>query len=96
MSARRQVTEIRVRKRLLVLQAELHRIALRTEWANARSRLSWLDKIRNKVRSVSPWLGASTAVLGLLAAGRGRKLALWAPTVFAVWRWVKKRKLPLE
>jgi hypothetical protein len=90
------MTEIKARKRLLVLQADLHRIALRAECANARSRLSWLDKIRDKVRSVSPSLAASTAVLGLLAAGRWRKLALWAPAVLAAWRWVQKRKLPLE
>ena len=90
------MTELEARKRLLVLQADLHRIVLRAEWANLRSRLSWLDKIRDKVRSVSPWLAASTAVLGVLAAGRGRKLVLWAPVALAAWRWVHKRKLPLE
>jgi hypothetical protein len=89
------MTEFDARKRLLVLQADLHRIALRAEWTNARSRLSWLGNIRDKVRSVSPWLAASTAVLGLLAAGRWRKLALWAPTVLAAWRWAQKRKPPL-
>ena len=62
MSAKRQLTGLAERKRLLVLQADLHRAVVRVECANARDRLAWLHQATNKVRAASPWLAVGAGV----------------------------------
>lgn len=90
MFAPRQVTELQERKRLLVLQADLHRALLRAEAANVRERLGWLNEAREQARSAGPWLGLGAAAIGVLAAWRGRKLARWVPAALAAWGWIQK------
>lgn len=92
MSAQRQLKDLADRKRLLVLQADLHRAVLRAECATVRTRLSWLHETRAKMHSVGPWLALSAAMLGLLAAWRGRKLAGWIPAALAAWRAIRTIK----
>lgn len=92
MPAQRQLTELQERKRLLILQADLHRALLRAECVSMHERLSWLNEARDKMRSASPWLAVGAVAGGLLAASRWRKLAKWVPTALAAWRWVQKWK----
>lgn len=86
------MTDLAERKRLLVLQADLHRALLRAECATVRGRLNWWHEARNKMRSASPWLAVGAGAVGLLAASGWRKLANWVPVGLAAWRWVQKFK----
>jgi hypothetical protein len=74
-------------KRLIVLEAGLHRGLIELECASLRVRL---ESARTSIRAGSPWLIGGGAVAGLLAARHGRGLAHWVPTALAVWRWVKR------
>ena len=80
------------RKRLLVLQADMHRTLLCAECVNVRARLSWLNEARHKARSAGLWLAAGAAAVGLFAAWRGRTLTKWIPTALAAWRAWRKLK----
>lgn len=86
MSAGHPLMELAERKRLLVLQADLHRTMLRAEGLNACARLSWLNQARHQARAAGPWLAAGMATVGLVAAWRGYKLATWIPRALAAWR----------
>ena len=57
---------IEERKRLIVLQSDLHRALLEGEIVAIRERLAGFDSMREKVRHASPWLGLAAAVGGLL------------------------------
>lgn len=81
---------IEERKRLIVLQADLHRALLHGEIVAIRERLAGFDSMREKVRHASPWLGLAAAVGGLLAARNWRSVAGWIPTALAAWRWFQK------
>jgi len=94
MAAEKQLTVLQERKRLLLLQTDLHRTVLRAECAGARARLNWLNEARKAARSVSPWLAVGAAAVGLLAARRGRKLASWIPTALAAVRAWRELKSP--
>jgi len=86
------MNELLERKRLLLLQADLHRALLRNECTKMGTRLSWLHEARDKVRSASPWLAVGAGVVSLLAARRWRNLTPWIPQILAIWRWVQKLK----
>ncbi|MEW6158607.1 MAG: hypothetical protein AB1813_14335 [Verrucomicrobiota bacterium] len=90
MPAQRPLEDLRERKRLLVLQADLHRALLRAEFLSARERLSWLSDAQSTARSAGPWLSLGAAAIGLLAAWRARKLARWIPAALALWRSIRK------
>ena len=92
MPAEKQLTPLQERKRLLLLQANLHRTLLRAECAGALARLSWLNKTRRVAQSAGPWVAVGAAAVGFLAAWRGRKLGIWIPSVLEVWRGVQKLK----
>ena len=86
MSGKRQLREFKEAKRLLVLEADLHRTLRRAECASIGARLSWVQQAREKVRSASPWLAVGATAIGILAAWRWRSQARWIPTVLAAVR----------
>ena len=90
MSEKRDMIELAERKRLLVLQAELHRATLRAEYAGVRDRLNWIQAARVKVGAASPWLALGAGVVGILAARRWRTAVRWIPAALAALRWLKK------
>jgi hypothetical protein len=90
MPGNRDMIELEERKRLLILQADLHRTALRAEVAGVRSRLQWLQAAREKVGAASPWLALGAGVAGILAARRWRNLVRWIPTALAALKWIRK------
>jgi len=77
------------RKRLIVLESDLHRSLVELECAQLRARL---DSARAGIRLGGPWLLAGGAVAGLVAARHWRGLARWAPRALAAWRWVQRLK----
>lgn len=92
MPGQRDMMELAERKRLLVLQADLHRAVLRAELAGVRARLEWLQSARDTVGAASPWLAMGAGVAGILAARRWRNLVRWIPTALAALRWIRKLK----
>lgn len=92
MPAASGMTELQVRKRLLVLQSDLHRTLIRAEGANLRAQLKWVREAGQKANALQPWLKLGAAAVGLLAVWRGRKLARWAPVALAVLKWARRIK----
>lgn len=90
MPAQGTLTELQERKRLVLLQADLHRALLRAEVATARARWSWVMDMRETVRDARPWWAVGAAVVGFLAAWRGRSLTRWIPAALAVWRALRR------
>lgn len=90
MPAKRSLTELEQRKRLLVLEGDLHRAVVRAEYASARDRLGSLRQARSQLRRAGPWLAVGASAVGLLAATRWRRLARWIPAALTAWRWVRR------
>jgi hypothetical protein len=91
MAAQEKLNELAERKRLLVLQADLHRAVLQAEVANARTRLLWVGQVREKLPG-GPWWLAGGAVAGFFALRQWRTALKWLPAGLAAWRWFKKLK----
>ena len=92
MFAQRQLNELAERRRLLVMEADLHRSLISLERESLRARLTDLREAREKVASHSPLLIAGGAVAGLLAMRHWRKLARWLPAALTALRWAQSLK----
>jgi len=90
MFVNRDRIELAERKRLLMLQADVHRAILNAELAGVRDRLNWVQAARDKVGAASPWLALGAGVVGILAARRWRAAVRWIPAALAALRWLKK------
>ena len=92
MFAQRRLNELATHRRLLVMEAELHRSLIGLERTSLRERLASLQTAREKVAATRPLLMAGGAVTGLLAIRLWRKLARWIPAVLTVLRCVQSLK----
>jgi hypothetical protein len=92
MSAQQQMTELAERRRLLLLEAELHRSIIGLECQALRGRLASLSALRGQVAGGKPWFIGAAAVAGLLAARHWRKVIRWLPRALIVWRLLRKRR----
>ena len=92
MSAQKQLNELAERKRLLVLQSDLHRALLQTEVVNARAQLQWMAQVRAKLSASPWWLAGGGAAAGLLLTRNWRTALKWLPAGLAAWRWLRKMK----
>jgi hypothetical protein len=90
MFAKGQLNELAEHKRLLLLEADLHRNLIGLECEKLRAQLAPLNEMRERVVASSPWLVAGSAVAGLLAMRHWRKLIRWAPLAMSAVRWLKK------
>jgi hypothetical protein len=88
----KQLNKLAERRRLLVMEADLHRSLLGLERQNLRARLADLRAARERVAAGSPLLIAGGAVAGLLAVRHWRKLARWIPSALTALRWVQSLK----
>ena len=86
MFAKQRLNELAGRRRLLVIEADLHRSLIGLERESLRERLAGLRAARGKAAANRPLLIAGGAVAGLLAMRHWRKLARWIPPVFAALR----------
>ena len=92
MFAKQQLNDLAERRRLLVMEADLHRSLIVLERESLRARIADLQAARERVSSNSPWLIAGGAVAGLLAMRHWRKLAGWIPAALTALRWVQSMK----
>jgi hypothetical protein len=71
MAGGREVTDLEVRKRALLLESQLNRLTLRAECGQLRDALSWAGCVKEAQRQLGPWLwGLAPVALSLL----GRRL----------------------
>jgi hypothetical protein len=92
MSAKSAIEELAERRRLLVMEADLHRSLIVVERERLRERVAGWQAARERIARGRPLLLAGGAVAGLLAARHWRKLARRFPAAFAAWQWVRKLK----
>lgn len=92
MFTNRQLNALAERRKLLVLEGELHRSLVVLERENLRARLAGLRAAREQVASHKPLLLAGSAVAGLFALRHWRKLARWMPAALTALRWVQSWK----
>lgn len=90
MLAQKQLNELAERRRLLVVEADLHRGIIGMEVENLRAQIAWLGRARERVSAGKPWLAAGGVVAGLLAVRHWRKVAAWVPAALTAFRWVRK------
>jgi len=90
MSPTERVNDLAERKRLLVLEADLHRHIIGLECTALQARAAALTDVRKQLAARSPWVIGSGAAAGLLAVRHWRKVIRWAPQVFSLWRLIKK------
>lgn len=90
MLAEKQLTSLAERRRLLVMEADLHRQVIATEIEAVRARLEWLARARETASAGKPWLAVGGVVAGLFAVRHWRKLAAWAPAALEALRWARK------
>lgn len=88
MSAEERLSELAERKRLLILQADLHRAVLQAEAANAQARLQWVAQAREKFSGKAGWVLGSAA--GVLAVRNWRRTLKLIPVGLTAWRWWRK------
>lgn len=90
MPAQKGLSDLAERKRLLILEADLHRALLRAEAVRARARLGWLNPGGGGLR-LSPWLLVGGALAGLVAARHASTVLKWLPTALDLWRRFRHR-----
>jgi hypothetical protein len=81
-----KMTDLEETRRLLVLQADVHRSTLQLELASLKERLGWLGGARQAAKNTRPWLIGAAAVLGFLAMRYQGGVTRWLPVVLATWR----------
>jgi hypothetical protein len=96
MFGREEIAGLELRKRALVIESELNRLALRTEWQRVCDATGWISHAARFWRQANPWLVALAPVVGVLTArtlgGEGgivrRLLGMlkWIQPLMTVWR----------
>lgn len=81
-----KMTDLEETRRLLALQADMHRATLQLEFTSLRERLGWLSGARQAAKSSRSWLIGAAALLGFLAMRYRTGVTRWLPAVLAAWR----------
>ena len=92
MFAQKELDDLAEKRRLLVLEADLHRNLIVLESEGLRAKFAWIDQVRERVAAGGPWLAAGGTVAGLFAMRHWRKLARWAPVALTAMKWLKSFK----
>ena len=79
MPPEKELKDLAERKRLLLSESALHRALLAADCERLRLGVGSLGAVRKNLSGIGPWLLAGSAVAGLLAARRWRKLLRWLP-----------------
>ncbi len=81
-----RLKELEDEQRLLVMQCDLERAAMRAEVAALGQRLSWLTSTKEQARQHRGWAYAAVSLVGLMAARYGIRTVRWLPVLAAGWR----------
>ena len=91
-----QITELELRKKMLLLESSQNRLQLNIEFQQLRSSMSWVESLASAGSKLGPWALGLGAVAGLVGAAGlrgslrntgflGKALAL-APVAMKLWR----------
>jgi len=96
MFGRSPIAELQLRKRTLVIESELNRLALEAEWRHVCSATEWINHAGRLLRQANPWLTFLAPILGVLTVRKlqreggviGRLLGLlqWVKPLLALWQ----------
>lgn len=89
MPAQQQLNNLAERRRLLLLESELHRSIIRLECENIRKRLGGLNAARERMKAGGTWMMAGGAVASVFALRHWKTMVRWAPVAVSAVRWVK-------
>lgn len=105
MSRGTELAELRLRKRALVLESDLHRLALRREWGELCAGFDWVREAGGYWHEAKKWAVVLAALAGLLAArgaagassrlGRFLSVFRWARSLYGLWRRLSSGSTPL-
>lgn len=90
MLAQKQLNDLAERRRLLMVEADLHRGIIAMETENLRARIEWLGHVRDRVSLGKPWMAAGGVAAGLYVLRHWRKVIRCIPATFSAIRWVSK------
>lgn len=90
MSARQQMNDLALRKRMLLVEGELSRRLIQTEFAELRARS--VSNLKNPVVTGGFSVAAGGAIVWLLKKGRWKHLFKSVPIVLSVLRFVQRRR----
>lgn len=85
----RELKQLEVRRRELVLQSTLNRLAVRTELQNLHASLQPVQRVASSIRSVRPWLTLLAPLAGMLLGGRGRGNGSITSRVIGILKWTQ-------
>ncbi len=84
------MNELAERRKLLLMETELHRSLIGLERVRLQARLAALNNARARVATGGPWLVAGGAIAGLFAVRHWRTLGRWLPNLFRM-AWLARK-----
>ena len=88
MPEKSKLSELTERRKLLLIEADLHRNLIMMEVENLRAHVADLESARQRVTS-NPWMLAGGTIAGVFAFRHLRQLARWAPVAITAFQWFK-------
>lgn len=89
MFGREAIAELQLRKRTLVIESELNRLTLLTEWQRVRAATDWISQAGQLVRKANPWLVVLAPLLGVLTARKLQREGGVVGRVLGLLKWIK-------
>jgi len=97
MFGREQLAELELRKRALVIESELNRLALQNDWQRMRDATQWVGQLTQWWRQANPWITLLAPIAGAMTArtmvrqeggivSRTLGLLRWIGPFLAAWR----------
>jgi hypothetical protein len=96
MFGQKELADLQLRKRALVLESDLNRLALQAEWQRVCAATGWISQATRFCRQANPWLVLLAPLAGLWTARTLHReggivshllAALkWIPSLMTIWR----------
>ena len=96
MLGRKDLDALQLRKRALLLESELNRLACAAEWRNVRASAAWAGEAAHTWRQFKPWLVLLAPLAGILVARGARRpvgavsrvltILKWGRTLRSIWK----------
>jgi len=90
MDGREIMDDLEVRKRTLVLESTLNRMAFAAEWQNLRVATDWASQAAQTARQLKPWLPLLAPLAGILAVRGTQKQVGMVSRLFSMLKWARK------
>ena len=88
MLGRKELAKLDRQKQTLVLESDLHRLALRAEIQSLHSATAWMGEATSLSRELSPLLVVLAPLAGFLLARGSRRADSWLSRLITLAKWV--------